>query len=538
MATSDEIQSVYARLEEARRSLDATQLELLQTETSYRALVECAPDAILVQDWRTGLFIDANDAARDLFGYEVSELERFTPRHLYAPEDRQQCTATEAELRATGTSRRSGVRMLRKSGRTFRADITVNAYESRGRCQTVCIVRDVTESFEREQELRFSNAALRAAQQELEASELAYRALVDAASDAILLIDWESALIVEANSAACEMFGFTLNEWRAMKGRDLNLVEDYPVVDGINDELRATGRARRQNQRLLTKSGDVRRFDMTLSVYTVGGRKLMVSVVRDVTRRYERERELERSYRELKETQAQLVQSSKLAALGELAGALAHEINSPLLGIATFADLLARDFDNHHAPSDAHLGQWRSYVENIRIGAEECRTLASNLLSFARRPLFEFEPVDVSEVVARAIELVRKKVEAQGTELEVDVPERLDVHGDAVQLGQVIVNLVLNAAYALSEGGRITIRATREEGEVRLTVADDGPGIRREHLERIFEPFFTTKPRGEGTGLGLSISAGIAEDHRGRLEVDSKPGRGARFTLRVPALGG
>ncbi len=528
--------SMSRRLRDAQRSLDVVQGRLVRTEQCYRALVECAPDAIIVQDFGSGTIVDANEAACVLFGYAREELLGMSPAALAAPETTDEVRVIVRQLRSAERVRRTDFVCAAKDGRRFRADLAADSYDVDGHKFTVTIIRDVTTRFEREAELSLSNAALRSAQDEIEATERGHRALLDATSDAILVADWETTKFVDANPAASDLLGYTVEEFRNMNGRALAFPEDGPLVDRVSEELKATGSARRVNFRLRRRDGSIAWFDFTTNRYTVGRRAFLVSVCRDVSERHQREGELFRSYQALRETQARLLQSAKLTALGELAGAMAHEMNGPMLGISTFGDLLLREIDPGASPPRETLQRWHDYADQIRKGVEACRELSWNLLSFARRPRFQLEPTELAGVVAGAVDLTRKRIEGQGSRLAVTLAPRLVVLGDASRLAQIVVNLLLNAAYSLGEGGTIDVEARGVGDHVEVSVRDDGPGVRREHLDRVFEPFFTTRPRGEGAGLGLTIAREIATDHHGRIDVESSPGRGATFTLVLPLL--
>src|SRR5437773_2151565 len=179
-------------------------------------------------------------------------------------------------------------------------------------------------------------------------------------------------------------------------------------------------------------------------------------------------------------------------------------------------------------------------TDKIRTSARRAAKIVRELTTFARPQPAAVADVQIADIVEHALELRRQALSVRGTVLKVDVaPDLPLLHADEVQLQQVVLNLLLNAEYAVTETGRppqITVRLVGEADSVRLTVSDSGPGIRPEVLPRIFEPFFTTKPIGEGTGLGLSISFRIVEAHGGRLWAESLPGGGAAFTVALPAV--
>jgi signal transduction histidine kinase len=232
----------------------------------------------------------------------------------------------------------------------------------------------------------------------------------------------------------------------------------------------------------------------------------------------------------LRHAQAQLIQSEKMAAFGQLGAGIAHEIKNPLAGVLGLVQLTSRTLPNED-PNKAALA-------TIEKETKRCRTIIDHLLRFARPEKVAREPVALSAVVADAVALTRHTMGTHGIELRIDVPETLPkIHASANQIQQVLMNLVMNAEQAMEERGRGVVNVTATRGAdnfVEVRVSDDGPGIPKPAMERIFEPFFTTKPAGKGTGLGLSVSFGIIRDHGGTIRVESEPGRGATFVIRLP----
>lgn len=235
---------------------------------------------------------------------------------------------------------------------------------------------------------------------------------------------------------------------------------------------------------------------------------------------------------------AQLSQSAKLAAIGEMAAGVAHELNSPLTAVIGNANLLLR-----RVPEG---DKSRKMLVDIKECGQRCKSIISNLLTFARQDNYSFEPVSLPGVVESALELTGYQFEKSGVTIETSAgPGLPEVMGNRQQIEQVLVNLLLNAHHALSraETKRITITTdfgTFQDGRlcVAVSVADTGVGMTNKELSKIFNPFYTTKEAEKGTGLGLSVSMGIAKAHGGTIEVESKPQSGSVFTLLIPLAEG
>jgi signal transduction histidine kinase/CheY-like chemotaxis protein len=230
---------------------------------------------------------------------------------------------------------------------------------------------------------------------------------------------------------------------------------------------------------------------------------------------------------ELKQTQAQLVQSTKLAAIGELAANIAHEINNPLTTVLGFASFIAERL----SPDDPT----REELGLIQEEASRARDIVRDLLQFSRQRDFMPEPSDVNMVLEQVVAMVRRQGALNGiTATEAYGPDLPMVEMDVPRIKQVFLNIINNAVYAMKNGGSLTLRSTVEGTTVRIAFEDTGPGIPAEVLGRIFDPFFTTKPEVSGTGLGLSVSLGIVQSHGGTIDVRSELGAGTTFTVTLP----
>lgn len=228
-------------------------------------------------------------------------------------------------------------------------------------------------------------------------------------------------------------------------------------------------------------------------------------------------------------TTRRIMESERLAHIGQLAAGVAHEINNPLQGIVTYSHLLLE-----RAPADSRI---RESLEKIVKQANRCRDIIRGLLDFARQRKPDKRPSNVNRVLEECIALVDNQALFHNIRIVKNLASDLpQVLMDPSQIQQVFMNMIINAAEAMNGTGRLTIttRHVPEDRAVEIEFTDTGHGIKQEDLDRIFDPFFTTKEVGHGTGLGLAISYGIVKEHRGTITVQSEEGHGATFTIRLP----
>lgn len=237
----------------------------------------------------------------------------------------------------------------------------------------------------------------------------------------------------------------------------------------------------------------------------------------------------------LHRSQRQLLQSAKLAAIGELATNIAYEVNNPLTGVLGYTGLLLKADD---IPADR-----KEHLRTIERETLRARETLKNLLDFSRRKPPHMVRTDISDIIEDTLALVRGQAKAARVEIKTNCSAGLPhVAADMDEMKQVFVNLINNAFFAMTSGGTLTIRCTSEievTGRTMIVVSlsDTGQGISEDHLDKIFDPFFTTRPDGEGTGLGLSISFMVVQNHGGRIDVESTVGQGSTFRVYLPATG-
>ena len=223
----------------------------------------------------------------------------------------------------------------------------------------------------------------------------------------------------------------------------------------------------------------------------------------------------------------ELIRANKLSSLGELAGSIAHEIKNPLVSIQGFAKRITKAQDPQKA---------KGYAKLIDEESGRLSNVLVKLLEFSRMDEPKKEPLDVNEIVDDTVlfmehHLTRFKNVEIAVEKELGLPR---VKIDKIHVQQSLVNIMMNAAQAMPDGGKMEIETGRTNGFVYISVTDKGTGIKAEDLEKIFEPFFTTKEKGQGTGLGLSLCKRLIEANRGTVEVESRVGEGSTFRIVLP----
>ena len=240
------------------------------------------------------------------------------------------------------------------------------------------------------------------------------------------------------------------------------------------------------------------------------------------------EQRVQERTQELQQVHDQLVRAGKMAALGELAAGVAHEINNPLTGVLTFSSLMLKKVDENHP--------WKKDIETIVEQTSRCRNIVRGLLDFARQRKPDKKEWDIHTLLDNTVTLVEKQAPFQNIRIVKEFKTGIPlIFVDADQIQQVFMNILLNAADAMSENaGTLTIKTDLKDRMAEISFIDTGCGIAKEHLSKLFDPFFTTKKTGTGTGLGLAISYGIIQSHNGNIEVESELGKGATFRIKLP----
>jgi signal transduction histidine kinase len=240
--------------------------------------------------------------------------------------------------------------------------------------------------------------------------------------------------------------------------------------------------------------------------------------------------ELKLPWQELRDVHRHLINTEKLASMGQMAAGVAHELNNPLSSILLYTHILGRKLkDRDDLAHDLNL---------MADESQRCKRIIGNLLDFARQSRVQMEPVEIEGLLRQAADGAAAGLSGDGrVKIELAVEAGLQAEIDRDQMGQVMANLVKNAVEAMDgRGGTVRLEAAAlpADGRLRISVSDEGCGVPAEARDKVFQPFFTTKVMGQGTGLGLPISYGIVKMHRGQIWFDSEPGRGTTFHVELP----
>lgn len=362
---------------------------------------------------------------------------------------------------------------------------------------------------------------------ERELAETHLRAIIDNMLDGLITLN-EAGDILSLNSSAARMFGYTATE---VVGRDIRLLIRFPETrkgggpgTPITDIQSAMGTVREFAG--LHRDGSSFPLEISVSSMRRGKDTIFIIMARDITE--------EESHK------AEALRAGQMAAIGELAAGVAHEINNPVNGIINYSQVLLDGMEE----SDDRVS--RDLLARIIKESERVATIVRNLLAFARQRDEVVEEIQIRSIIIECVELLLYQFNKDGITVDVDVPEDLPcLQGNPQQLHQVFLNLLTNARYALNQryrgqdpGKRIEIRSRviNPGGRpfIQTTVTDWGIGIPQNIIDRIFDTLFTTKPPGEGTGVGLSISKGLVRDHEGHLVLESVPGDHTVATVDLP----
>lgn len=335
-------------------------------------------------------------------------------------------------------------------------------------------------------------------------------------SDAVIALDNDYKIFFW-NKGAERIFGYTADE---MLGKTVDPIipselKEKGELQWLFEETLRKGYIENYETERIRKDG--RRIIVNLSrslIKDENGEVLgSIAIVKDVT--------------QIKELEKQIQHSDKLALIGQIAAGIAHEIGTPLNVISGNAEYIMMEMGENNP--------YKEELETIISQAERIANLIKQLLEFARPRKPNYTKVNVNNELYHVVELLKHQFEKSNIKLNLKFSEDIpSIYADCSQIHQVFLNIIVNAIQAINQNGVIEIETFAKDGYVNIKFRDNGVGILPEHIHKIFEPFFTTKEAGKGTGLGLAVSKRIIDEHNGKIEVESTPGKGTVFTVKFP----
>ncbi|MBN1577098.1 MAG: response regulator [Chitinispirillaceae bacterium] len=385
-------------------------------------------------------------------------------------------------------------------------------------------------------ELEQDIAARKRAEDNLKASEVRYRRLFESAKDGILILNAATGEIEDVNPFLADLLGFTHDELLHKKLWEIGPFKDCCASKTAFAELQSREYIRYEDLPLETRDGRQIAVEFVRNVYVADSTKVIQCNIRDITARKRMEKEKE-------SLQSQFLHAQKMEAVGTLAGGVAHDFNNLLTAISGYTDLAMVKTDE----SDPRY----TYLNRVSNAVKSASGVIRQLLLFSRKqPVEEHVPFNLNETIENVLKMIGRII-GENVVIETDFEKELyTIKGDEGNIEQVLMNLSVNARDAMADGGKIFLKTenvtldekhcakfskARSGSFVCLSIKDTGAGMDKETLQRIFEPFFTTKEVGKGTGLGLSVVHGIVEQHKGWIDVFSKPGKGTTFKIYFQA---
>jgi PAS domain S-box-containing protein len=473
------------------------------------------------RDYRTSHVVLSDEASR-IFGVEPVSMPHWHGRwlSLIHPDDRARTAAASDEALKGGPRYDVEYRVVRPDGeqRMVHSQGDVIWDEAGRAIRQFGVMQDITELWRAEEDLR--------------ASEARFRTFADRAADAFFLMDGQLT-VIDVNRQACEGLGYTREELIGMHPHDFDVGLEAQSISELAERASA-GETVTFETRHRRRDGSVFPVEIRSGTFVQGGRLHVLALARDITERKRAEEKLQQQDHALQASRMELAHVSRLTTLGELSSSIAHEVSQPLGAMIASAGACTRWL----AAQPPNLAEARATLANIATDGARARDVVGRIRALTKRQMVRMQPLDLNRELLEVLALTEHESRTHRivprTELDPALPRVL---GDRIQIQQVLINLVLNAAEAMSavdDRPRLLTLVSRRDGldAILLEVRDTGSGIDTQCIEQVFEAFFTTKD--EGIGIGLSISRSIVESHGGRLWAGVNEPHGAVFHLRLP----
>ncbi len=512
------------RMREYKDKLTAAEA-LRRSEEKFRKAFDTSPDAVLISRLADGMVVSINEGFTKMLKYTSEETIGSSTLDLDIWVDKRDREKFVAELQSTGAIKDFPAKYRKKNneiidGLTSAATIDINATP-----HILSTTRDITKQKKAENALR--------------ESEEKFRNAFTLSPDAVSITSMADGKITSVNEGFSKILGYSAEEVIGLNGLELDIWEDESDLNQMATELQKKGNVHGVEARFHTKTGEVRYGLTTAVVIQINGIPHILSTTRDITDQKVAEKTVqeysshlqemvEERTRELNKAQERLLRQERLAALGQLAGSIAHELRNPLGVISNATAYLSMI----QPEADEKV---REYIEIIKSETNTSEKIIADLMDYARLQTVERKPAEISEIIRNA---QRRNPAPAYIKVTTNISSGLPrVLVNATQIEQVIGNLLTNAYQAMPIAGKLYIKAeidtdSVEEEFIKITMEDSGEGIAQDDIERIFEPLFTTKAK--GIGLGLAVSKKIIDANHGRIEVESQPGKGSTFTLQLP----
>ncbi|MDA3894553.1 MAG: PAS domain S-box protein, partial [Desulfobacteraceae bacterium] len=488
---------------------------LKESEERYKALFDRSLDCIFIHDNR-GNFIDANDAALKVLGYNREEMLSVNFVSLLSEDQFPLTLQVLEELKESDQQKKPvEYRLKHKNGGYVDIEAQSSVIYRHGKPYAIQgIARDITQR--------------KQAEVKIKESEEKYRNILENIDDGYFEVDIFGNFIF-FNDSMCRILGYPKDELMGMNNREYMDEKNAKKIYQVYNEIYRTGiPAKVLDWKFIRKDGSGCFAETVVSLITDSNDKRIGfrGIARDVTNR--------------KQLEAQLQQAQKMEAIGTLAGGISHDFNNILSSIIGFTELALDDVEKG-TPLEENLQE--VFTAGIRA-----KDLIGQILTLSRHSAMEFKPILINSVVKETVKMLRSTIPTS-INFQGNICDRqLVVHADPTQIQQVIINLATNAKHAMSETGGVLMidvdpvsfdESTENINLIpgnyaRITVSDTGTGVNKDHLEKIFEPYFTTKAAGEGSGLGLSVVHGIVKSHKGDIAVCSEPGKGTKVHVCLP----